>query len=181
MYVNKQFLFKYLTRHCSAFVLLSTHPMTLASGGGSPMFPLVVHQPASPSIWPAVQSLLRGLSTNPGVTMWCVCGSSWRDYVCRVRECYVGLCVLGARCLICPGLVSCDFYFVVLPVGPEMWWVLWYILVLCALFCWCICLACVLRVCELFGDTIRNVFGCGCYFVAECYGCVKCGCWCSVG
>ena len=31
-----------------------TTPMTLASGG-SPMFPLVVHQPASPSIWPAVQ------------------------------------------------------------------------------------------------------------------------------
>ena len=30
--------------------------MTLANGG-SPMFPLVVHQPASPSIWPAVQSL----------------------------------------------------------------------------------------------------------------------------
>ena len=28
--------------------------MTLASGG-SPMFPLLVHQPASPSIWPAVQ------------------------------------------------------------------------------------------------------------------------------
>ena len=50
-------------------------PMTLASGGG-PMFPLVVHQPASPSIWPAVQSLRRGLSTNPGVTMWCVCGCS---------------------------------------------------------------------------------------------------------
>ena len=50
-------------------------PMTLASGG-SPMFPLVVHQPASPSIWPAVQSLRRGLSTNPGVTMQCVCGCS---------------------------------------------------------------------------------------------------------
>ena len=50
-------------------------PMTLASGG-SPMFPLVVHQPASPSIWPAVQSLRRVLSTNPGVTMWCVCGCS---------------------------------------------------------------------------------------------------------
>ena len=27
-------------------------------------------------------------------------------------------------------------------------------------------------VCELFGGTIRNVFGCGCCFVAECYGCV---------
>ena len=51
-------------------------PMALASGGGSPMFPLVVHQPASPSIWPAVQSLRRGLSTNPGATMWCVCGCS---------------------------------------------------------------------------------------------------------
>ena len=50
-------------------------PMTLASGD-SPMFPLVVHQPASPSIWPAVQSLRRGLSTNPGATMWCVCGCS---------------------------------------------------------------------------------------------------------
>ena len=37
-------------------------PMALASGG-SPMFPLVVHQPA-------VQSLRRGLSTNPGATMW---------------------------------------------------------------------------------------------------------------
>ena len=32
----------------SDVVLLSTH-----SRGGSPMFPLVVHQPASPSIWPA--------------------------------------------------------------------------------------------------------------------------------
>ena len=50
-------------------------PMTLASGG-SPMFPLVVHQPASPYIWPTVQSLRQGLSTNPGVTMWCVCGCS---------------------------------------------------------------------------------------------------------
>ena len=29
----------------------------------------------------------------------------------------------------------------------------------------------VLRVCELF-ETIRNVFGCSCYFVVECYGCV---------
>ena len=50
-------------------------PMTIASGG-SPMFPLVVHQPAFPSIWPAMQSLRRGLSSNPGVTMGCVCGCS---------------------------------------------------------------------------------------------------------
>ena len=33
-------------------------------------------------------------------------------------------------------------------------------------------LCCVLHVCELCGETIRNVFGCGCCFVAECYGCV---------
>ena len=32
---------------------------------------------------------------------------------------------------------------------------------------------CVLdSICELFGETIRNVFGCNCYFVVECYGCV---------
>ena len=30
----------------------------------------------------------------------------------------------------------------------------------------------VLRVCELFGETIRNVCGCSCCFVVECYGCV---------
>ena len=57
---------------CPCFCCLPT-PMTLASGG-SPMFPLVVHQPAYPSIWPEVQSYRRGLSTNPGLTMWCVCG-----------------------------------------------------------------------------------------------------------
>ena len=65
-------------------------PMTLASGGGgNPIFPLVVHQPTSPSTWPAVQSFRLGLSTNPVVTMWCVCWWSWRDDVYRVCECYV--------------------------------------------------------------------------------------------
>ena len=35
-----------------------------------------------------------------------------------------------------------------------------------------VCLVCCVfdGVCELFGETIRNVFGCGCYFVVECYG-----------
>ena len=64
-------------------------PMTLASGG-SPMLPFVVHQPASTSICPAVQSLRRGLFINPGVTMWCVCGCSWKDGVCRVCGCFRG-------------------------------------------------------------------------------------------
>ena len=30
----------------------------------------------------------------------------------------------------------------------------------------------VLSVCELFGKKMRNMFGCGCYFVVECYGSV---------
>ena len=30
----------------------------------------------------------------------------------------------------------------------------------------------VLCVCELFGETIRNMFSCCCYFVVECYGSV---------
>ena len=60
--LNSRQLSQVFTRCC-----LPT-PMTLASGG-SPIFPLVVHQPAFPSIWPAVHSLRRGLSTNAGVTI----------------------------------------------------------------------------------------------------------------
>ena len=45
----------------------------------------------------------------------------------------------------------------------------------CRLYCVCD------SVCELFGETIRNILGCGCYFVAKCYGSVE-FCWrCSVG
>ena len=61
-------------------VVVYSLPWPLLVGGL--IFPLEVHQPASPSICPAVHSHRRGLSTNPGVTMWCVCGCSWRD-VCR--------------------------------------------------------------------------------------------------
>ena len=35
-----------------------------------------------------------------------------------------------------------------------------------------VCVACFNSVCELFGETIRNMCGCGCYFVVECYGSV---------
>ena len=59
--------------------------MALASGG-SPMFPLVVHQPASPSIWPAVQSLRRGLSTNSR-------GGQCGAYVGAVEEMMCVVCV----------------------------------------------------------------------------------------
>ena len=59
-------------------LLLSTHPQD----HGSPMFPLGVYHIASPSIWPAVQSLQRGRSTYPWVTMWCVCAYV-SDLLCR--------------------------------------------------------------------------------------------------
>ena len=55
--------------------------MTIASGG-SPMFPLVVHEPASPSIWPAVQSLPRGC---PQI--------QWGAYVGAVEEMMCVVCV----------------------------------------------------------------------------------------
>ena len=79
--------------------------MTLASGG-SPMFPLVVHQPASPSIWPAVQSLRRGLSTNPGVTSGA--------YVGAVEEMMCVVCVdvteghSGDGCVLASTFCKCD-------------------------------------------------------------------------
>ena len=45
-----------------------------------------------------------------------------------------------------------------------------------------ICLFCVFdSVRELFGETIRNMFGCACYCVVECDGVVECGCRYSIG
>ena len=67
-----KFVAEHLLEQVSCCCCLPT-PLTLDSGG-SPMIPLVVHQPAYPSIWPASPSLQKGLPTNPVVTMWCVCG-----------------------------------------------------------------------------------------------------------
>ena len=44
-------------------------------------------------------------------------------------------------------------------------------------FVWCVFDS----VCELCSETIRNMFGCVCYFVVECDGVVECGWWCSAG
>ena len=46
--------------------------------------------------------------------------------------------------------------------------------ILCVTLLWiCLSWCCVFdNMCELFGETIRNMFGCGCYFVVECYGSV---------
>ena len=34
-----------------------------------------------------------------------------------------------------------------------------------------VCFVCCVSVsvCKMFGETIRNMFGCGCYFVVDCY------------
>ena len=56
--------------------------------------------------------------------------------------------------------------------------VMLYPCMLCVALLMCLfvlCVACFTvpdSVCELFDETIRNVCGCSCYFVVECYGCV---------
>ena len=73
--------------------------------------------------WLAVKSLRRGLSTNPGVIMWCLCGFSWRDDVCVLQRGYSGDGdVCGCRCS-CMGSISvsscrcCMFVYCVYPVA----------------------------------------------------------------
>ena len=58
-------------------------PMTLASGGVSPIFPLVVHQPAFPVTLAGFVHKSRGDNV---VRMWL----QLRDDVGRVCECYRG-------------------------------------------------------------------------------------------
>ena len=55
--------------------------------------------------------------------------------------------------------------------------------VLCCSVNGSVCFVCCVfdSICELFGETIRNMFGCVCYFVVECYGLVKFGWRCSIG
>ena len=51
--------------------------------------------------------------------------------------------------------------------------VMLYPCMLCVALLMCrVCFVCCVldSVCELFGETIRNVCGCSCYFVVECYG-----------
>ena len=80
--------------------------------------------------------------------------------------------------------MSCYFCFVLLPLGPrngEFEVVSLY--VLCCSVNGSVCFVCCVfdSVCELFGETIRNMFGCVCYFVVESDGVVKCGWRYSIG
>ena len=62
--------------------------------------------------------------------------------------------------------MSCYFYFVLLPLVVS---VMLYPCILCVSLLMDLFVLCVG---ELFCERIRNMFGCGCYCVAECYGCV---------
>ena len=50
--------------------------------------------------------------------------------------------------------------------------VMLYPCMLCVALLMCLFVLCCVfdSVCELFGETIRNVFGYSCYFVVKCYG-----------
>ena len=88
-------------------LLLSTHSHDPLLVGESDV-PHVVHQPASPSIWPAVAVTPAGLSTNPGVTM-CV------RMVGAVEEMMCVVCVdvaeghSGDGCVLASTLCKYDF------------------------------------------------------------------------
>ena len=66
---------------------------------------------------------------------------------------YLFYCLLDLRCSECDVM---SLYFLCCSVNVS------------------VCLVCCVlaSVCELFSETIRDVFGCGCCFVSECYGCV---------
>ena len=49
--------------------------------------------------------------------------------------------------------------------------VMLYPCMLCVALLMCLLVLCVVCL-TVFSETIRNVFGCSCYFVVECYGCV---------
>ena len=78
--------------------------------------------------------------------------------------------------------MSCNFFFVLLPLGSGECNVV-SLYVLCCPVNGSVCFVyCVFAsVCELFGETIRNMFGCVCYFVVECDEVDEYGWRCSIG
>ena len=86
------------------------------------------------------------------------------------------------RCLIFSLSGPCELLFFLLDLrSGECNGVSLY--VLCCRVNGSVCFVCCVfdSVCELFGETIRNMFGWVCYFVVECDGVVECGWRCSIG
>ena len=73
------------------------------------------------------------------------------------EECESKMAYVFYDCLICQDLVSCCFYFVLLLLGPECYVISLYF-VLCSVGV-SVCLVCWVfdSVCELLGETIRNL------------------------
>ena len=80
---------------------------------------------------------------------------------------------LGVRYLICQDLVIFTLFYSLLDLRSSECDVVSLYVVCCSVNV-SVCFVCCVfdSVCELFGETIRNVFGCSCYLVVECYGCV---------
>ena len=83
----------------SCYYCLPT-PMTLASGGGGDSDLPSCGTPASPSIWPAVQSLRLSLPTNLGVSMWVQLNSRCVSVLQRGHS--------GDRCVVASTLCKYD-------------------------------------------------------------------------
>ena len=99
----------------------------------------------------------------------------------RVQE---GLCVLGACYLVYQDLVSVIFalFYCLLNERSSDCNVVFFYVLCCPVNGYVYFVCCVFdSVCEWFGETIRNMFGCVCYFVVECDGVVDCGWGCSTG
>ena len=88
----------------------------------------------------------------------------------------IGPMCLGACYLICQDPVNCYFFtlfYSLLDLRSSECDVVFLYVVCCSVNVSVCFVYCVFdSVCELFGETIRNVFGCSCYFVVECYGSV---------
>ena len=82
------------------------------------------------------------------------------------------------RCLIFNLSGPCEFLFLLCFIASWTWEVvsvMLYPCMLCVALLMCLgfLVCCVFdSVCELFGETIRNVFVCSCYFAVKCYGSV---------
>ena len=77
------------------------------------------------------------------------------------------------RCLIFNLSGPCELFYSLLDLRSSECNVVSLYVVCCSVNVSVCFVCCVLdSVCELFGETIRNVCGCSCCFVVECYGCV---------
>ena len=87
------------------------------------------------------------------------------------------------RCLMFSLAGPCELLFLFCFIVSRTWVVVSVMTYHCMLCVAVLLVSCVSdSVCEMFYQTIHNIFGSGCYFVVECYGSIKCKycLWCDV-